>query len=569
MTEMNNNQEQGFQAQPAPDEELNLRDIIRVAVSHGKLILYTIVTVLVLGLLYAFFWPKTYEVTTTVKVPDNSLTPSGMLKQLNPFSGSGDPIQTYVEICQSQSVAAKVAQALNLSSRAEYSDLTQQEILETLLKKIIKVSNVKTSNVISIKTTSRDPKLAADLSNAWAQAFISVNLDLSHKGAESKRIFLEGQVKGIKQRLNNPDLRLNDESKADEVIYAQLLQELQQAQIEEKVDDAGIVVMDNGVVPEKPVWPRTGLVLVLSLILGPLLGLQTAFFLEKVQDRVKSEEMFKQVSSLPNYAVVPDYRDDYPEGLALPGINERFSPKFLINNPVFQHAFYRESFKVLRTNLTFAIADKPLKVIAVLSPGPEEGKTLINSNLSISLAQGGKKVLLVDADFRKSSVRKAFGLENGMEAGLPLALTGQKPWKEMVRPSGIENLDLLPNTVTPPNPAELLGSMTFEKLIEEMKKQYDFVVFDGAPILSVTDSVVLSTHLDGVVLMARFNQTRSSGIKHALEHLKRVRANVVGTVLNYVPVKQGLYGYGYGYGYNYGYGKYRYSNEPEKAGKKG
>jgi len=543
------------------EEEINLQDILRVALSHARFIVTVTVSVLVLALLYAFFWPKTYEATTTVKVPDMSQTAQGMLRQLVPMSGSGDPIETYVEICQSVTIASSVANQLHLDQTSEYSGLRDQEITQKLLKSTVKVTNVKTSNVLSIVTRSHDPQLAAALANAWAQAFIALNLDLSHKGAESKREFLEGQAAEMKQRLTNPDLRLNDESKADEVIYAQLLQELQQAQIEEKVNDAGIVVVDAAQVPEKPVWPKKLLVLILALFLGPLAGLQTAFFLEKFQDRVKSEELLKQTTGLSNFAIVPDFREDYPEGLSLPGDSERFSPKFLINNPVFQHAFYRESFKVLRTNLTFAQAGKPLKALAVLSPGPEEGKTLVNANLAISLAQGGKKTLLVDTDFRKSSVRKAFGLENGMETGLPLALTSQKSWREMVRPSGVENLDLLPNTVTPPNPAELLGSESMNKLIEEMKNSYDFVVFDAAPILAVTDSVVLSTLLDGVVLMARFNQTRSSSVRRALEHLSRVGTHVVGTVLNYVPMKKGFYGYGY----HYGYGHY---HEKEPSGKK-
>lgn len=547
------------------DEDLNLQDLARVALSHGRVIGYVTLGCLILGLAYSFLWPKTYEVTTTVKVPDNSLSPQGMLKQLNPFSGSGDPIETYVEICQSQTVAQDVAQSLKLSAQPEYSGLTDQEVTEKLLKHQVKVSNVKTSNVLSIKAESHDPKLAADLANAWAQAFIQVNLDLSHKGAESKRVFLEGQVKEIKDRLNNPDLRLNDESKADEIIYAQLLQDLQQAQIEEKVDDAGIVVVDEGRLPEKPVWPKKALILLLALLLGPALGLQVAFLLERVQDRVKNEEILKQATGLPNYAVVPDFREDFPQGLNAVPTDTAFSPKFLIHNPVFQNAYYRESFKVLRTNLTFARADKPLKAMAVLSPGQEEGKTLMNADLAISLAQGGKKTLLVDTDLRKSSVRKIFGLENGMETGLPLALTEQKPWREMVRPSGVENLDLLPNTVAPPNPAELLGSEAMKKLIGEMKGAYDFVVFDGAPILAVTDSVVLSTLLDGVVLMARFNATRSSNVRRSLEQLKRVGANVVGTALNYVPVKKGLYGYGYGY--HYGHYAYKEDGETQPAGK--
>lgn len=558
MVETNQNIETPYPS--GADDELSLRDILRVALTHSKLILYTIFVVLALGVLYAFLWPKTYEVTTTVKVPDNSLSPQGMLKQLNPFSGSGDPIQTYVEICESESVADSVVKALHLTDKPEFRDLTYQEVLEKLLKHRIKVSNVKTSNVLSIAARSHDPRLAADLANAWAQSFIEVNLDLSHKGAESKRQFLEGQVKEIKQKLNNPDLRLNDESKADEVIYAQLLQELQQAQIEEKVDDAGIVVMDEGKVPEKAVWPKKLLVLVLALLLGPFLGLQAAFILERLQDRVKDEETLKRVTGLPNYAVVPDFWEDFPEGFRPSEGDERFSPKYLVHNSVFEHSFYRECFKALRTNLTLAQADKPLKAFAVLSPGPEEGKSLVNANLAIALAQGGRKVLLVDTDLRKSSVRKVFGLENGMETGLPLALTGQKPWKGMVRPSGVENLDLLPNTVTPPDPAELLGSATMKKLLEEMKGAYDYVVFDGAPVIPVTDSVVLSTLLDGVVLLSRFDHSHAGNVREALEHLRRVGVHVVGTVLNYVPIKRGLYRYGYG-----GYRKYRYGPEGSKT----
>ncbi len=550
-----------------PEEDLNLGEILRVVLSHTRLIGTTVAVFLGLALLYAFFWPPTYEAVTTVKVPDTSGSPTGMLKELVPYSGSGDPIQTYVEICHSENVAQRVIVALQLSSRPEYQTETPQLLTQRLLGKVT-VTNVLKSNLLSIRARAGKAQDAADLANAWAKSFMETNLDLSHRGAESKRVFLEDQVKQIKERLDNPDLRLNDESKADEVMYTQLLADLQQARLAETVDDTGIVVVDSAEKPLLPISPKKTRSVLLALLLALAAGIQAAFLLEKFQDRVKGEDILKRVSGLPNYALVPDFKDDYPDGLAPPDFSQRFSPKFLIHNPVFEHAFYRESFKVLRTNLTFALADRPLQVIAVLSPGPEEGKTLVNSNLAISLAQGGKKVLLVDADFRKSSVRKSFGLENGMETGLPLALTGQKPWKELVRPSGVEQLDLLPNTVAPPNPAELLGSAALKKLVAEMKSQYDFVVFDGAPVLAVTDSVVLSTHLDGVVLMARFNQTRSSSIRDALEHLRRVGANVVGTVLNYVPVKKGLYGYGYGYGYNYGYGKYRDAEPAEKTWKK-
>ncbi len=547
------------QAHSFSEEDLNLHDLIRIVISHARFIAYVTSICLFLTLVYAFFWPPTYEAITTVKVPDASQTTMGMLRELAPNTGSGDPLETYVEICQSENVAYRASNSLNLMNQPEYKNLTSQELINSLRKTVI-ITNVKKSNLLSIQVHSHNPQLASDLANAWAQAFIDVNLDLSHQGARSKRKFLEEQVTEVKQRLHNPDLRLDEESKADEMIYNLLLQKLQEAHIEENVDASGIVVVDTAAKPEKPISPKKVRSLALALILGLAFGIQLAFLLERLRDRVNQEDQLKRVTSLPNYAVVPNFHEDYPEGLAPPAIGERFSPKSLIQNPIFQHSYYRESFKVLRTNLTYAQADKPLKALAVLSPGPEEGKTLVNANLAVSLAESGKKTLLVDADFRKSSVRKIFGLENSSDIGLPVALTGQGDWKSMVQPSGIENLYLLPNTVTPPNPAELLGSETFKKLLIEMKKDYDFIVFDGAPILPVTDSVVLSTHLDGVVLLARWDKTRSSEVEKAIEHLKAVGAPVLGTLLNNVKLKQGLYGYGYGYGY----GKYRYGYKEDK-----
>ena len=554
----------GGAAQAQPDDELNLQDLVRVALSHLRFILGVTLLCAALALVYAFLWPPTFQASTTVKVTDSSQTPQGMLKELVPIGG--DPIETFVEVCRADSVAIKVAEDLHLAGLKRYRDLTEQQLIETLQHQV-QVSSVKKSNVMEIVVTSGDAKLAADIANDWAASFIAVNLELSHKGAISKRSFLEQQITAMKTKLDNPQLRLNEESKSDEVLYGQLLQNLQEAKLQENVDDAGIVVVDPAVVPERPISPKKARSLALALILGLALGLQSAFLMEKLRDRIKHEDVLKRVTLLPNYAIVPDFREDYPEGMSPPDPNERFSVKSLISNPVFTHAYYRESFKVLRTNLTFAQADRPLQALAVLSPGPEEGKTLVNANLAISLAQAGKRTILIDADLRKSSVRKIFGLKNGEDVGLPVVLTGQGRWQAMVKASGIENLDLLPNTVTPPNPAELLGSEAMKNLLAEIKGRYDFVVFDGAPILPVTDSVVLSTLLDGVVLMCRWDSTRSSEVQRALEHLRSVGAPVLGTLLNRVLVKKGLYGYG-GYGNYGGYGKYTYGPEAQ-SDKKG
>jgi len=331
------------------DDELNLGDLLRVALSHYKLILGVALMFAVIGILYAFLWPPTYQASTTVKVPDSSQSMKGMLQQLVPTGG--DPVETYVEVCKSDSVAMKVAEELKLATQEGWSEMTPLARLETL-QNLVGISNVKKSNVIAITAKSKDPQRAADIANTWAKAFIEVNLDLSHAGAKSKREFLEKQSQMMKDRLNDPSMRLNQESKADELLYAKLLSDLQGAKLEETVNDAGIVVVDPAVTPEKPISPKKKRSVMLAFILGLALGFQLAFLMDRMRDHVFNEDVLKAKTGLPNYAIVPDYHEEYPEGFEPPSAVERFSPKTLIQNPVFQHAFYRESFKVLRTNLT-------------------------------------------------------------------------------------------------------------------------------------------------------------------------------------------------------------------------
>lgn len=306
------------------------------------------------------------------------------------------------------------------------------------------------------------------------------------------------------------------------------------------------MVVDKAELPNGPIKPKKGLALVLGLLIGLFIGVQAAFWLEKIQDRVKSEEDLKATGLTP-LAFIPNFRQK--DGKIIFSSTERFSPKHLIDNHDFDNSSYPESFKVFRTNLTFSQIDKKLQVISVFSSNPEEGKTLVNADLALSLSHTGKKVLLVDADIRKSSVGAIFGITVPPKTGLPMLLTGQGKASDMVIKSQFENLWLLPNNVIPPNPAELLGSDALKNLIQELRKEFDYIVFDGAPILPVTDSALLSRALDGVVLMARFNQTRRAEVRRALQLLKAVNAPLLGVILNCVDTKTGQYGYGYGYGY--------------------
>ncbi len=548
------------------DDDLDLGELLRVVLGRLPLVVLVTLGIGALAAAYAFLWPPTFEAVTTIKVPDSSsASVNNALKEMAFAATGGDPVETFVEVCRSETVAVRTARELRLKDREEYRDLTWQQLIAGL-RKSVKIANVKKSNVLSITAQSGDSKLAADLANTWAKNFIAVNLELSRQGAASRLKFIEDQVAQLKDKMSK-SMRLSEESKTDQAIYAMLLEKQQEARIAANVDDSGIVVVDTAVVPEKPVSPKKRKSVMLGLILGLALGIQLVFLVERMRDEVKYEEDLKRATKLPILAVIPDFWSEVPSGGAFNPSKDRFSKDHLIENPVFRYAFYRESFKVFRTNLTFALVDKPLRSVAVFSPGPEEGKTLVNANLALAVAETGKRVLLVDADLRKSSVARIFGMEAGGKNGLPSVLSGERKWNELVVDSGYPNLFLLPNYTTPPNPAELLGSEAMKRFVEEVKKEYDLVVFDGAPILPVTDSVVLASCLDGVVLMARWQKTHRQEAAKALEHLKAVRARLIGSVLNSVDLRRKLYGYGkYGYG-SYGYGKYGYYGKKDDARK--
>jgi capsular exopolysaccharide synthesis family protein len=312
------------------------------------------------------------------------------------------------------------------------------------------------------------------------------------------------------------------------------------------VDETGIVLVDTALVPAKPVAPKKRQTLMLALVLGLLLGIGLAFGAEHLDDTVQSEHDLARVTGLVCLGLVPDYKAEEKELGPEPGAT-------LITNPVFDYTFYRESYKILRTNLTFT-ALEGLKSLSVLSAGPGEGKTLTNANLAIALAQAGKSVLLVDADLRKPSLHTLFGLSVTPKQGLPLLIAGQANLADLVVLSPVKGLSIMPCGVIAPNPAELLGSPAMKRALDEMGKVYDMVIFDGAPVLPVTDSVVLAALLDGVILLARADVSAKDAVRRATEHLASVKAPLLGVLLNALDLRKRRYGYGAGYGYGYGYG---------------
>lgn len=203
-----------------------------------------------------------------------------------------------------------------------------------------------------------------------------------------------------------------------------------------------------------------------------------------------------------------------------------------------------EQYRTIRTNIEFSQVDADIRTIMVTSTGPGEGKSTTVANLATVFAEQGKQVLLIDADLRKPTVHYTFRMQN--TTGLTNILTRQLTLKEAIFNSKIPNLFILPSGPIPPNPAELLGSRMMKDVLEEIKDEFDIVMFDTPPVLAVTDAQILSNQCDGTILVVSSGRTENEPALKGKELLEKAKANVIGVVLNNKKIKEGNYYYYYG-----------------------
>lgn len=209
-----------------------------------------------------------------------------------------------------------------------------------------------------------------------------------------------------------------------------------------------------------------------------------------------------------------------------------------------------EAYRTIRTNIQFSMPKGQLKSILITSSMPEEGKSTTTANLAITMAESGNRVLLIDADLRKSSIHKLFAVSN--LKGLTNVLAEDVNYRELIKPGVAKGLDVLPGGPKPPNPSELLGSQKMRDLMEQMKEDYDVVVLDTPPVLPVTDAAILASLVDGVVLVAAYGRATFDGLTQAKVQLENVGSKILGVILNQVP--QSKRGGHYYYYYYDGYG---------------
>ena len=224
---------------------------------------------------------------------------------------------------------------------------------------------------------------------------------------------------------------------------------------------------------------------------------------------------------------------------------------------------YSEAFRTLRTNIQFSSIDKEIRVILFTSATPKEGKTTVAANLATSIAMGEKSVLMIDCDLRRPRLHKVFQIPN--VEGLTNILMGEKRLGEVeYRGSGeSSSLSIVTSGPLPPNPSELLSSIKMKNFLEDVRASFDMVILDSPPVGLVTDSAILSTIADGTILVIEAGKTEIEAAQRAKELLDKVNANIIGAVINKIPIdKRGAYRYNY-----YQYGDY-YGEDDRKIKKR-
>jgi capsular exopolysaccharide synthesis family protein len=352
---------------------------------------------------------------------------------------------------------------------------------------------------------------------------------------------VEGQLRALtdqqaqvrQQQAQFPELEgelqsLQAQQSLDRDSYQFLVSQLYQSQITLAAASPFIDILDPAGGASR-IQSRGRVNVFLGALLGLILGVGAAFFLEYLDRTVRTSSDVESLLGIPVLGVIPRLRRIEEEGEEASGI-VRGLPLVVALDPLDPAA---EAYRNLRMNLMFmSTKDDPIHTVLFSSPGPSEGKSTTAVNFAVMLAQQGQRVLLVDADLRRPSLHRA--LDVLREPGLTNLLIGDADARETVRPNVLPNLDFLPSGPFPPNPSELLNSKVMGRIIEEFERRYDQIVIDSPPVLAVTDAAILSVHTDGAVLVLRSGETEQRAAERSVDQLRRVGVRVFGAVLNEV-----------------------------------
>ncbi|MCP4267903.1 MAG: polysaccharide biosynthesis tyrosine autokinase, partial [Candidatus Brocadiaceae bacterium] len=343
---------------------------------------------------------------------------------------------------------------------------------------------------------------------------------------------------------------LKRESEGERAMYEILLKRLKETDITGELQSSNIRIVDYAETPRASIKPKKKRNVLLGAILGLFVGVGLAFFLEYLDNTIKRPEDVEQYLDIQLLGIIEK-------------VGTKASPSDLITHEL-PKSVIAEAFRSVRTGVMFSLIDKPSKLIMVTSAVQGEGKTFIASNLAYSIAQTGKKTLLVDTDLRKPRLNEVFKVER--KPGLSNHLIGVDNFDSIVKASLAPDLSIITCGIIPPNPSEILESSSLEKFCDTVRDKFDIVIFDTPPAMTVTDAVVLSKNMDGVILTIKSGSTAKNTVKRCISKLTSSKCEVLGAIINYVDiVKGGYYYHYYAHYYKYGYTSEKEFQEAENA----
>jgi polysaccharide biosynthesis transport protein len=336
-------------------------------------------------------------------------------------------------------------------------------------------------------------------------------------------------------------------------LYESVLQRMKETGVAAELRASNVSVIDQANSPSKPSKPKKMQSFLLSAIIGLMGGVGSAFFLAYLDNTLKTPEDVERYLRLPNLGVVPDFsslngRRYGPRRLpyAPPQLPGSLAPGEGPVQILFHHPFsmVTEAYRTVRTAILLSRAGESPKTILFTSGIHGEGKTVSVLNTAFAFAQMGVRILVIDADLRRPSCHRLLRMDRGF--GLTDVLTGQRGPEEVIRPTALDHLSLLSAGSPPPNPAELVGSKTMQETIASLQAHYDYILIDSPPVMPVSDAVLLSTMVEGVVLVVSSQQTPKHVVREARARLSYARAKVLGVVLNRISLRSGDYACYYG-----------------------
>lgn len=469
----------------------------------------------------------------------------------------------------------KYKQALVLNSNPMVSDSIPDVLANSHIQDIKKseVEIYKTISELGKKYGSNHPKMQA------AQSELAILQ--TRKKAEVQRVIqsiknefevAQAREKSLKTSLTHQKQEVLDlnqkaieygvlrrECESAKAMYEVLIKRFKETSITEDINTSNIRIIDRAEVPTPaiPTKPKTGRDLLLALILGALLASSLAFFLEYLDNTVKTPEDITNYLELPYLGLVPSIKFDTSakgaKGPPSPDLISRHEPSSAAS----------EAFRGIRTKILFSTAEEPPKVIAVTSVAPGEGKTISSANLALVMAQTGSKVVLIDCDMRRPKLHKLFGVNR--DRGISNVLVGESELDSVIVNTGISGLCLIPCGPIPPNPSELLGSAHMKKVLDTLRKHFDHILIDTPPISAVADVILLTRSVDGILFVVRANGPARDLIRNGLNQLSAVSARILGAILNDVNLNRNAYYYKYYHSYSYYNDKDRSNSERRSA----